>query len=841
MVTISAAPASISQQPPTPIPDCVSDIVDMTKLTQSDLLALSLRSSSAVDPHLPDELLFPKIDRSIFNESAGSRRQTYSRPPKPQSPATAATSSTTTGHHHRNRLPGLLPTPKPPPVSADDPERHENRMIISYLKHFISQNPNPNFGHIDLTPPSLPAPVGPARESMNWMSFAGERKRKRGRKPKVKVNVEGSEVELEIVNRDGAMVDIESLASADDPFGEELRKRTEGLATEEELLGFMRDLGGQWGSRRKRRKIVDACVLGDALPVGWKLLLGLKRKEGRASVYCRRYVSPSGEQFISCKEVSSYLRDHFGLKDACRPASQRTNDIQHDFKHASVTYKDDSQSPGIVSRMSKPIPSLSNEHGQEVNLLGIDNLAEVQIHDLFECHKCNMSFDEKDAYLQHLLSFHQRTTRRYRLGSSVGDGVIMKDGKYECQFCHKVFDERRRYNGHVGIHVRNYVKRVEEMPGQGDVHLQKNTESSSRDAPPLKISKMDALIEIAQSSILETSSVVDDRLPSDNCCRDGLNEEKVDAATETNAAPRVVFGPSVGEPRIKENSIEEAMEPESTDKDGRNMDAHKKEKFDDSGNVVDVKISSNFGTTIESLAIEENDTSETSGGNDDQAYAVQANSDKCGTLQEEGPESSLVILNDDNSIADCKNAESLACTSNLDPPKSDGKELESTLGSSKNEASDHVIKTMQQIFESTFDEDEAPDSVSKEESDPHAAEQRNDDFAAFEEIRYDEEEAMKYDFVTAEDPLTDVPVDMPNNADIEQQYVSPVRFGSEEVMLDVVARQQLTSACMWCGVEFKHDAIDSELPPDSVGFFCPTCKAKISGQPNPLDSDFASN
>lgn len=122
------------------------------------------------------------------------------------------------------------------------------------------------------------------------MSFGSERKRKRGRKPKVKVTVEGSEMGLEIVNRDGAMVDIESLASAADPYGEELRKRTEGLVTEEELLGFMRDLGGQWGSRRKRRKIVDACVLGDALPVGWKLLLGLKRKEGRASVYCRRYI-----------------------------------------------------------------------------------------------------------------------------------------------------------------------------------------------------------------------------------------------------------------------------------------------------------------------------------------------------------------------------------------------------------------------------------------------------------------------------------------------------------------------------------------------------------------------
>lgn len=133
----------------------------------------------------------------------------------------------------------------------------------------------------------------------------------------------------------------------------------------------------------------------------------------------------------------------------------------------------------------------------------MENLAEVQIHDLFECHKCSMTFDEKDSYLQHLLSFHQRTTRRYRLGSSVGDGVIIKDGKYECQFCHKVFLERRRYNGHVGIHVRNYVRRVEELPVPTP---QKRIESPLRDDMPSRISKMDALIEIAQSSILETSA-----------------------------------------------------------------------------------------------------------------------------------------------------------------------------------------------------------------------------------------------------------------------------------------------------------------------------------------------
>ena len=120
------------------------------------------------------------------------------------------------------------------------------------------------------------------------MSFG---KRKRGRKPKLKaLHLEEDYRKLEIVNKNGVVVDLEKLANAEDPFGEELRRRTVGMESEEALLGFMRELGGQWGSRRKKRKIVDAAAFGDALPVGWKLLLGIRRRDGRASIYCRRYI-----------------------------------------------------------------------------------------------------------------------------------------------------------------------------------------------------------------------------------------------------------------------------------------------------------------------------------------------------------------------------------------------------------------------------------------------------------------------------------------------------------------------------------------------------------------------
>lgn len=178
------------------------------------------------------------------------------------------------------------------------------------------------------------------------------------------------------------------------------------------------------------------------------------------------------------------------------------------MQSAGVSNEGEDQMEIIATDSAVPSSSICNERLKEVALLGIENLAEVQIHDLFECHKCSMTFEEKDSYLQHLLSFHQKTTRRYRLGSTVGDGVIIKDGKYECQFCHKVFLERRRYNGHVGIHVRNYVRRAEDSPGQVNVQrTEKSPMSPNKEEMPSRISKMDALIEIAQNSIMENSAM----------------------------------------------------------------------------------------------------------------------------------------------------------------------------------------------------------------------------------------------------------------------------------------------------------------------------------------------
>lgn len=105
----------------------------------------------------------------------------------------------------------------------------------------------------------------------------------------------GVGTELQRVNGKGEMVNFAELEkNGDELYGNELKRRTAGMETEEGILGFLRDLEGQWCSRRKKRKYVDAATFGDALPVCWKLLLGLRRRDYRVSIYCRRYIRCSG-------------------------------------------------------------------------------------------------------------------------------------------------------------------------------------------------------------------------------------------------------------------------------------------------------------------------------------------------------------------------------------------------------------------------------------------------------------------------------------------------------------------------------------------------------------------
>lgn len=641
------------------------------------------------------------------------------------------------------------------------------------------------------------------------------------------------------------------MATSQDPFAYELKRRTEGLSNEEELLGFLRDLPGQWGSRRKKRRIVDAADFGDVLPLSWKILLGLKRKDGRAWIYCRRYISPSGQHFVSCKEVSSYLQSLLGNGDAQPQSSRRSeNVVQEQIVPAenSAGVTPERQDQRQIIAVNTEVPGLfaaANERVKEVALLGIENLADVQIHDLFECRKCNMSFDEKDSYLRHLLSVHQRTTRRYRLGSSVGDGVIIKDGKFECQFCHKVFLERRRYNGHVGIHVRNYVRRVEDSPGQ--INVQRTDDKSPvREDVPLRISKMDALIEIAQNSIMEGSVTEPHHL------------------AKLNEIPASDIAVGCLDHHGKESPIsEKQMEDSLTRKnvDHHNMDG-KVEEIDDDNHVIDVKMVT-FLDNMSLLSVNKQDVkaSDTSDAKDDVELTIE-DLDQSGIDLDGVTEVRLLPLSELNMIPESEKSENSGCSNTrvqfkLDEDISNKSELEFGLNCLKDvpvtvstnvqemgmaASEENVLHS--RAFNSSISTEQSLDCLPAFSSDKGgkqfcSLDNEYDNVKGLQELRFDEIDNVDYDFARVQDSpsLPAVSTELANIRVMEETYASSVQFESQEGMLNIGGRDQLTTVCVWCGIEFNHEAVNSEIQPDSVGFMCPACKAKISGQINVLDCE----
>ncbi|XP_019175184.1 PREDICTED: uncharacterized protein LOC109170500 isoform X3 [Ipomoea nil] len=468
--------------------------VDLRLLSQSELYSLSQCSPSAFDPRRLDDVVSPKLDRSVFNESAGSRKQTYSR--LRLAPAASSTAL-------RSRTPHLRATNHNPnqPSMETDPESFQ---IVSLLKQLFKAEANPS----DLIP--IPVDYSVSVSQLPNAAPAGF-KRKRGRPRKDKSDIVNSNFshashsngdlamtnvvvydnsvdrDKEIVNADGVPVDMVALGSLEDPFSMELRRRTEGLEGEEKLLGFLEGLNGQWGSRRKKRRIVDASQFGTTLPKGWKLLLSLKRKAGRVWVYCRRYISPNGRHFVSCKEVSIYLlslRSEQGtvpfnsiessksILDGDKHASTDTNKM---LQIRDTVVPDVTKKENVASHVSSPPVSNTSVNDQMQDVLKLGDLQEVHVGEIAHCENCNLDFGNKDDLLQHQSSCQRR--KRSKSGQSISDGVIIKDGKFVCQFCHKSFDERHRYNGHVGTHVRNQVKSAIEslqvnMGSQTDSTLQ---------------------------------------------------------------------------------------------------------------------------------------------------------------------------------------------------------------------------------------------------------------------------------------------------------------------------------------------------------------------------------
>lgn len=294
-------------------------LLDLRLLSQSELHTLSLSASTGLHCRSDDDNFIPKIDRSVFNESAGSRKQTFSRlrlAPRNDKQKSAVRASSSSSA----KIPLHIP----------ESVENENLQIIGHLQDLFgveALRAANNNGVVPLQiefkqPSQDDAPEAILNVPIDAAVPNGGQKRKRGRPsmkesmkeslgpPVGKVAGNGKTVETAKNKNGGLVVD-----DIGDPFGEELIGRTQGSTTESELLEFLEGLHGEWGSKFKKRRIVEATELCDLLPAGWKLVLNLQRRAGRASVVCRRYVSPDGRQFDSYKDVSSYLVSVFGVQD----------------------------------------------------------------------------------------------------------------------------------------------------------------------------------------------------------------------------------------------------------------------------------------------------------------------------------------------------------------------------------------------------------------------------------------------------------------------------------------------------------------------------------------------
>lgn len=254
-------------------------VVDIRALSKSDLDALAAASAHALalaPRSCPDADPLPplKIDRAVFNESAGSRKQTFSR----RRLAAASSSST------------ARPAPSssaPLSFVRNDPE---SNLVAYHLRRlFVPDDPS-------LPPLSEPQTLALIERSPS----------------------PPPDPDRETTNSKGISVDLVRLAGTVDPYDRELRRRTAGMASETELMGFIASLAGKWATQRRRRKFVDASFFGDHLPRGWKLLLGLKRKERMTWVHCFSYVRfanilchsfpPNGCMFMGVVSVAgSYM------------------------------------------------------------------------------------------------------------------------------------------------------------------------------------------------------------------------------------------------------------------------------------------------------------------------------------------------------------------------------------------------------------------------------------------------------------------------------------------------------------------------------------------------------
>lgn len=319
-------------------------LIDTRVLSQSELRALSHcsslspSSSSSLASAGEDDDLTPKIDRSVFNESAGSRKQTFLRlrlarhPPPPRPPSPQRQRDDSSREEVASLLRSLFSVDSAQ-TKAEGDEREdevEGQPLISFPIHSNSiVYRNPYFDSVqgisgDETRkrPGLPRKI-PNPSDLGISMELNPGKRKRGRPPKNRdgfnqpvledFKIEDKEESVNLENREGTMVDLAALSCvAEDPYGEELRRMTMGLVTMEELLGFLEEMSGEWVNAGKKKKVVKACDYGGYFPRGWKLMLCIKKKGSSLWLACQSYIRYNKSSAFLC--LHRFCLERVGFK-----------------------------------------------------------------------------------------------------------------------------------------------------------------------------------------------------------------------------------------------------------------------------------------------------------------------------------------------------------------------------------------------------------------------------------------------------------------------------------------------------------------------------------------------
>lgn len=68
------------------------------------------------------------------------------------------------------------------------------------------------------------------------------------------------------------------------------------------------------------------------------------------------------------------------------------------------------------------------------------------------------------------------------------------------------------------------------------------------------------------------------------------------------------------------------------------------------------------------------------------------------------------------------------------------------------------------------------------------------------------------------------------NAQMDQGFGSSVWHQKPTSLPNMMTGHVVSTLCVWCGNEFHQDSLGCEMQAGSIGYLCPTCKARMSGQ-----------